>query len=168
MQGLHPDGLDFFLHGFSEIPIRRWALEEPTDQRFKVKRSAADEQYKFASALDFGDFGVSVVEKLRDAVVFGGIDDIDQMVRDLLAFLLARFGRSDVHASVDGHGIDRDDFGSEVRLARCMVAECMCQTYGYLTLSRRGWTGQVKDVVQGGGDPVGGQIRLRFHRIAGR
>ena len=54
------------------------------------------------------------VEIALDAEVFAGVDDVDQMVRDLGLLFWRRLGSADVHAAVDGHRVERDDLGIEL------------------------------------------------------
>lgn len=130
MQSLSTDLLNFFFDGFAEFPIGGGALKKSADQGFQVKRRSAHEQGPFALLLDFRDFGVSIVEELRNAVVLVWIQDVDQVVGDLNAGLRVWFRGSDVHTTVDRHGIDGDDFS-----AWRMVGQPLCQFEGNLCFS---------------------------------
>ena len=76
-----------------------------------------------------------------------GVDDVDQVVRDLGAELGAGLGGADVHAAVHQRGIDADDLGIEL----------LCQGEGGGALAGRGGSGQRHD----GGRRSGG------HRVEG-
>ena len=44
---------------------------------------------------------------------FGGVGDVDQVMRDLAAFGWGGFGGADLHGAIDGDGVAADDLSGE-------------------------------------------------------
>lgn len=153
-EGLDSHRLNLLVDGFAKIPIGRWALEETADQGFQIQRRSADQKYVLPTTLNLCDLGVGFLEKLRDAVIVCRIDDIDQVMGDLSAGFDARLGRPDVHAFVNGHRIDRHDFGFQG----------FSKLEGDLGFARTGRSSQVHDVVQRGNNPIGEHWGFGVHR----
>jgi hypothetical protein len=59
---------------------------------------------------DTGQRGAGGRLELRQREVLVRIDQIDEVVRHGRLRLWSGLGRPDVHAAVDAHGVDRDDF----------------------------------------------------------
>ena len=57
--------------------------------------------------------GAGEFEEFLDVEGFGEVDDVDEVVRDALAFFEGGFGCADVESAVDLHGVDGDDFAVE-------------------------------------------------------
>jgi hypothetical protein len=57
---------------------------------------------------------VAVLLHQRNGEVFGWINQVDEMVRDLAPHLPSRLCRADVHLAIDLHRIHRDDFTAPV------------------------------------------------------
>lgn len=74
----------------------------------------------------------------------GGGDEIDQVMCDGLPVFERWFGRPNIHISVDGHGIEGEDFGVQL----------LGQGNGDGGLSPRGGTGQKPGVEKGWKNPL--------------
>ncbi len=115
------DGLEFAeevwegggLEGGAEVGSGCGGVPEAFDPGFEVEAGAAAEDGGEAAGMDRGDGLVGEFEEAGGAEGFTGVGDVEEVVRDEGAFGRGRFGRADVHAAIDLHGVEGDDFGVE-------------------------------------------------------
>ncbi len=79
-------------------------------ERLVVQHRAADQQRHTPARLDFADEPQRIRAKLGGGIRFGGIDDVDQMMRRHRAFVGGRLGGADIHLAIHERRIDADDF----------------------------------------------------------
>src|SRR5688572_12644201 len=92
-----------------ELPIGGRALEQASQQAFEIQRRSADEQRLVAAGADFRDGGRRSIDVLRDAVFLVRFDNVQQMMRHYSSLGGRRLSRTDVHASIEGHRVERND-----------------------------------------------------------
>src|SRR5690606_34055788 len=82
-------------------------------QSFEIQRSAADEERMAIARLQLVRARRCHVAKTSQTCLLGWIKNIDQVVRHSVPVFDSRLGRTDVHTAIQGHRIERDDFGAE-------------------------------------------------------
>ena len=97
----------------AQLPVGGRAVEQAAEQTLEIERRAADEEDLFAAGVDLGHRGGGRFDVLGDAVLVGRLDDVEQMMRHGGAVCGRRLGGADVHAAIDRHRVERDDFGVE-------------------------------------------------------
>ncbi len=127
-----------------EIPSLQGAEEHATKQCFEVERRATHEQNVLPAAFDFVGRPVGVHDELGNAVILGWVDDVDQMVRDPARLVRRWLGCSDVHTPINGHRIERNDFGVQL----------LGKWQRSVGLPRGGRTRQIPRIQQGRFHPV--------------
>src|SRR5262249_27521278 len=96
-----------------------------------IQTGAAHEDWKPAAAMDVGNDRGGVARELSCGVLFGGLYDIDEMMRDAATILEIDLVGADVESSIDRGRIAADDFAvvtgrsfhSEGALAGCGRSE---------------------------------------------
>ncbi len=78
---------------------------------FSGKGRSAHEQNLFTALSNRFSSLVGINDELGNTVFLGRFDDIDQVMWNLTHLLGRRFRGSDVHSPINGHRIERDDFG---------------------------------------------------------
>lgn len=98
----------------AQFIIASGAFEEALEERDEVKGRAADEDEGNVTGFGGGDDAVGVLDESGDRELCGVGDEIEAVMRDGSAVGSGGLGGADVHACVDGHGVDGEDFGLEV------------------------------------------------------
>ena len=74
---------------------------QAVDQRLEVQHRAAHQQRQAAARTDVAHERAGVGHELRGGVAFGGVEQVDQVVRDKRPLVARRLRGADVHAAVD-------------------------------------------------------------------
>ena len=115
--GMHgwPSGLcGFCIQSGTDDRICFGKIVQSFCQGMKVQHGAADEQGYFSALLNALDEREGVFSELCGRIGFGGVDDVDKVVRDCCLFLKGWFCCADIHVTIDEGGIDRDDFAWDI------------------------------------------------------
>ena len=98
----------------AEGVIGRCGWDDPAfEQRPDVLPAAAHDQRELAAVVDVGDRRAGGVEVFGERDRFGGIAQVEAVVRDQGAVGRRRFGGADFEAAVELAGVGADDFGVE-------------------------------------------------------
>jgi hypothetical protein len=104
-------GLDF--ERLTE-PLIGWGTgEEAAEEGLQIEWGAADEEGHFAARLDVGGGGGGPLEIVGDAGGLPGVEDVEEVVGDLGPVFESGLGGADIHATIEGHGVDGDDLGAQ-------------------------------------------------------
>jgi hypothetical protein len=98
------------LYSLAQHRIGFRQIVQAIQQRAEIKHGAADQQGHPAACGDFGHQTPRIVTECRSRVGFRGIANVQQMMRREGKRFGIRFGRADIHATVDQRRIDTDDF----------------------------------------------------------
>ncbi len=103
-------------HPFQPRPqgrIGRRSGKQPAREGAEVEAGAADEDRQPAAPVDVADGRRRVAREPRGGVLVGGIDDVDEVVRDAAPLGDRHLVGADVEAAVDGRGVAVDDLAAE-------------------------------------------------------
>ena len=94
------------------IGLRQFA--EPVAQCLEVQHCSADQQWDLAALRDVSHQPQRIVAERGRGVGFGGVDDVDQVMRRARQGRGVRFGGADVHVAKHQCRIDADEFHRQV------------------------------------------------------
>ena len=109
VEGCDADVGKFFLPVLSHLWVGGGKLPV-VDEGLHVEHGAADEDGEFPAGHDVCDGGDGEVLVVGDGGGFGDVPDVEQMVGNAGTFGDGEFGGADVHASVELHGVNVDNF----------------------------------------------------------
>src|SRR5262249_23148340 len=90
-------------------------MEQTVKQRFEVKRSSADKNCSAAATLDLVNNFRGLIQPPSNAAGFRRLQDVNQMVRDLIALGESRLGSADIEAAIERHCVHCNDLGVQSR-----------------------------------------------------
>ena len=102
-----------FVEGATEIGVGGGTAEEAGDEGFHVEEGPPDEEGVFAGTREAGEEGLCGGEVVGDGEGTVGGEEVEEMVRDEGTMSGVGLGGAEVHADVDGHGVEGEDFGVE-------------------------------------------------------
>jgi len=106
----------------AHLHIGNGSGKEPSRERAVVKTGSADNNRPASAVVNILNCRHRVAHVLRCCVLFGRLDDIDEMVRSSAALCERNFVGSDVEATVNGSGIAADNLAAA---PECQLdAEC--------------------------------------------
>jgi hypothetical protein len=121
------EGCRIFLFQLSQELVERSLLECVTqlqvsgrrvaqsfEKGFEVEPRSPAEDRNTSSIFNELHGGLRETDELRGVERLTYLRDIDQVMRNTSAIFRRRLGRSNIHATIDLHGIDRDDFAPKL------------------------------------------------------
>ena len=108
------------LPGLVEKPVAKGAvgggpLEEPIEEPLQVERRSTHDERAMAASPHTGKRAIRLAHVARHVEGLSRVCDVEQVVGHATSHLVRGFGRSDVHAPIDLHGVEGKDLGADAK-----------------------------------------------------
>ena len=115
VHGWPADGAGLLLEPRAHGRIGQRQIVKTFDECLRVEQGAADQQRLMSAGADLADQTSRIGREAGGRVRLGGLDQVDQVVRDRGPLGQRRLGGADVHAAIDQRRVDADDLDRPVR-----------------------------------------------------